>query len=205
MAFYEIDGIKPVVHPSSFVHPEAVVIGDVIIGPNCYIAPLAALRGDFGRIVLEAGVNIQDSCVLHGFPETDTIIEADGHIGHAAVIHGCRIGRNALIGMNAVIMDNAVIGESSIVAACAFVKAGMIVPPKVLVAGIPAKILRDLTEPEMTWKIEGTDMYKDLAVRSLKTLKPCIPLQELEPNRKKFDLPGNKPLDAFKKQKQGFI
>jgi phenylacetic acid degradation protein len=138
---------------------------------------------------------------LHGFPDTDTVIEADGHIGHAAVIHGCRIGRNALIGMNAVIMDNAEIGESSIVAACAFVKAGMIVPSKVLVAGIPAKILRDLTEAEMVWKIEGTDMYKDLAVRSLKTLKPCTPLQAVEPDRKKFDLPGNKPLDAFKKQK----
>lgn len=200
MAFYEIDGIKPVVHPSSFVHPEAVVIGDVLIGPNCYIAPFAALRGDFGRIILEAGVNIQDSCVVHGFPETDTLVEEDGHIGHAAVLHGCIVRKNALIGMNAVIMDNSEIGESSIVAACAFIKAGMIVPPKTLVAGIPAKVMRELTEAEMVWKIEGTDLYKALTVRSLNTLKPCNPLLEVECNRKKFDLPKNKPLDIFKRQ-----
>lgn len=200
MAFYEIDGIKPVVHPSSFVHPEAVVIGDVLIGPNCYIAPFAALRGDFGRIILEAGVNIQDSCVVHGFPETDTLVEEDGHIGHAAVLHGCIVRKNALIGMNAVIMDNSEIGESSIVAACAFIKAGMIVPPKTLVAGIPAKVMRELTEGEMVWKIEGTDLYKALTVRSLNTLKPCNPLLEVECNRKKFDLPKNKPLDIFKRQ-----
>ena len=200
MPFYEIDGIKPVVHPSSFVHPEAVVIGDVLIGPNCYIAPFAALRGDFGRIVLEAGVNIQDSCVLHGFPDTDTLVEEDGHIGHAAVLHGCIIRKNVLIGMNAVIMDNAEIGESSIVAACAFVKAGMIVPSKVLVGGMPAKVMRDLSVAEMAWKIEGTDMYKELTVRSLNTLKSCVPLTEVESNRKKFDLPSNKPLITFKKQ-----
>ncbi len=200
MPFYEIDGIKPVVHPSSFVHPEAVVIGDVLIGPNCYIAPFAALRGDFGRIVLEAGVNIQDSCVLHGFPDTDTLVEEDGHIGHAAVLHGCIIRKNVLIGMNAVIMDNVEIGESSIVAACAFVKAGMIVPPKVLVGGMPAKVMRDLSDTEMAWKIEGTDMYKELTVRSLNTLKSCVPLTEVEPDRKKFDLPSNKPLITFKKQ-----
>jgi phenylacetic acid degradation protein len=198
MPFYEINGIKPVVHPSSFVHPEAVVIGDVLIGPNCYIAPFAALRGDFGRIILEAGVNIQDSCVLHGFPETDTLVEEDGHIGHAAVLHGCIVRKNALIGMNAVIMDNAEIGESSIVAACAFVKAGMFVPAKVLVGGMPAKIMRELSEAEMAWKIEGTDMYKELAVRSLNTLKPCAPLAEVEPNRKKFDITSSKPLIVFK-------
>lgn len=201
MAFYEIDGIKPVVHPSSFVHPEAVVIGDVLIGPNCYVAPFAALRGDFGRIILGAGVNIQDSCVLHGFPDTDTLVEEDGHIGHAAVLHGCIVRKNVLIGMNAVIMDNAEIGESSIVAACAFVKAGMVVPEKVLVGGIPAKIMRPLSEAEMVWKIEGTDMYKALTIRSLNALKPCIPLREIEPTRKKFNLPSNKSLDKFKNEK----
>ena len=200
MPFYEIDGIKPVVHPSAYVHPEAVVIGDVLIGPNCYIAPFAALRVDFGRIVLESGVNIQDSCVLHGFPETDTLIEEDGHIGHAAVLHGCIIKRNALIGMNAVVMDNAVIGENSIVAACAFIKAGMIVPAKMLVAGIPGKVLRELTKEELDWKIEGTDLYKALTFRSLNTLKPCIPLAEIDADRKKFDLPSNKSLDKFKEQ-----
>jgi phenylacetic acid degradation protein len=200
MPFYEIDGIKPVVHPTAYVHPEAVVIGDVHIGPNCYIAPFAALRGDFGRIVLEAGVNIQDSCVLHGFPDTDTLVEEDGHIGHAAVLHGCTIKKNVLIGMNAVIMDNAVIGENSIVAACAFIKAGMIIAPQMLVAGIPGKILRALTKAELNWKIEGTDLYKALTVRSLNTLKPCIPLTQIESNRKKFDLPISKSLDKLKEQ-----
>lgn len=200
MPFYEIDGIKPVVHPTSYIHPEAVVIGDVLIGPNCYIAPFAALRGDFGRIVLESGVNIQDSCVVHGFPETDTLIESNGHIGHSAVLHGCTIGENALIGMNAVIMDNAVIGKSAIVAACTFIKAGMIVPPKMLVAGVPGKVIRELSQEEMNWKVEGTDLYKALTVRSLNTLKSCEPLTEIEPNRRKFDLPSNKSLDKFKKQ-----
>ena len=198
MSFYEIDGIKPVVHPSSYVHPEAVVIGDVLIGPNCYVAPFAALRGDFGRIVLKSGVNIQDSCVLHGFPETDTVVEEDGHIGHSAVLHGCTIRKNALIGMNAVIMDNAVIGEHSIVAACAFVKAGMIVPPKMLVAGIPGQIIRELTEKELNWKIDGTDLYKTLTIRSLNSLRPCTPLIEIEVDRKRFNLPSNKSLDKFK-------
>jgi phenylacetic acid degradation protein len=200
MPFYEIDGIKPVVHPSSFVHPEAVVIGDVLIGPNCYIAPFATLRGDFGRIILKAGVNIQDSCVLHGFPETDTLVEEDGHIGHAAVLHGCIVRKNALIGMNAVIMDNAEIGESSIVAACAFIKAGMVVPAKMLVSGMPAKVMRELSDQEMAWKIEGTDMYKELTIRSINTLKPCTPLAKVDSDRKKFDLPSNKPLITFKKQ-----
>ena len=200
MPFYEIDGIKPVVHPSSYVHPEAVVIGNVVIGPNCYIAPFATLRGDFGRILIESGANIQDSCVLHGFPDTDTLVEEDGHIGHSAVLHGCTVRKNALIGMNAVIMDNAEIGESSIVAACAFVKAGMIVPPRMLVGGMPAKIMRELSDMELVWKIEGTDMYKDLVVRSLNTLKLCTPLEAVELNRKRFNLESNKSLDKFKEK-----
>jgi phenylacetic acid degradation protein len=122
---YAIDGLVPVIDPSAYVHPSAVLIGDVIVGPGCYVGPCASLRGDFGRLILGRGANVQDTCVMHGFPGTDTVIEEDGHIGHGAVLHGCRIGRNALVGMNAVIMDNAVLGESSIVAACAFVKAGL--------------------------------------------------------------------------------
>ncbi len=132
---YAIEGVIPVVDPTAFVHPTAVLIGDVIIGPGCYVGPNAVLRGDFGRLVMEAGANLQDTCVVHGFPGSDTVIEVDGHIGHGAVIHGARIGRNALVGMNAVVMDGAVIGESSIVAAMAFVKTGMQVPPKSLVLG----------------------------------------------------------------------
>ncbi|HOY00912.1 phenylacetic acid degradation protein PaaY, partial [Zoogloea sp.] len=153
---YAIDGIVPVVHPSAHVHPSAVLIGDVIVGPDCYVGPCASLRGDFGRLILERGANLQDTCVMHGFPGTDTVVEEDGHIGHGAVLHGCRIRRNALVGMNAVIMDNAIVGESSIVAASAFVKAGMEIPPRVLVAGMPAKVIRELSDEEIRWKGEGT-------------------------------------------------
>jgi phenylacetic acid degradation protein len=120
---YEIDGIRPVVHPTAYVHPTAVLIGDVIVGPRCYVGPLASLRGDFGRLVLEEGANLQDTCVMHGFPGCDTVVEQDGHIGHGAVLHGCRVGRNAMVGMNAVVMDKAVVGAESIVGAMSFVKA----------------------------------------------------------------------------------
>ena len=126
MPCYEINGIVPVVDPTAFVHPTATLIGDVIVGPGCYVAPGASLRGDFGRIVLERGSNLQDCCVMHGFPGTDTTVGEDGHIGHGAILHGCVIKKNAMVGMNAVVMDEAVIGESAIVAACAFVKAGMV-------------------------------------------------------------------------------
>lgn len=202
MPCYEIDGLRPVVHPSAFVHPDAVLIGDVIVGARCYVAPLASLRGDFGRIILEQGSNLQDNCVMHGFPNLDTIVEEDGHIGHAAVLHGCRIGRNALVGMNAVVMDNAVVGDSAVVAACAFVKADMVVPPRMLAAGVPAKVVRELTAQEMDWKVDGTRCYHELTVRSLATLKPCVPLTEPEANRPKFDLPpGIVPLVDLKRGK----
>ena len=163
---YAIDGLIPVIDPSAFVHPAAILIGDVIVGPRCYVGPAASLRGDFGRLELRAGANFQDTCVMHGFPNTDTIVEEDGHIGHGAVLHGCRIGRNALIGMNAVIMDGAEIGAECIVAAMSFVRANMKVPPRSLVAGTPAKILREVTADEIKWKSEGTATYQALAVRS---------------------------------------
>jgi phenylacetic acid degradation protein len=187
---YSIDGITPVVHRTAFVHPTAVLIGDVIVGPRCYVGPAASLRGDFGRLILEEGANLQDTCVMHGFPESDTVVEADGHIGHGAVLHGCRVERNAMVGMNAVIMDGAVIGESSIVAAMAFVKAGLIVPPRMLVAGIPARVMRELSEQEITWKSEGTALYQQLAVRSLQTMLETLPLNEVEPNRKRVNCSG---------------
>lgn len=200
---FAIDGIVPVVHPSAYVHPSAVLIGDVIVGPDCYVGPCASLRGDFGRLILERGVNVQDTCVMHGFPGTDTVIEEDGHIGHGAVLHGCRIGRNALVGMNAVIMDNAVLGESSIVAACAFVKAGLEIPPRSLVAGVPAKIIRTLSEQEMAWKIEGTLTYQNLTRRSLATLVETTALAAVEPDRKRLELPGVLPLIELRRQSSG--
>lgn len=191
---YSIEGVTPVVHPSAFVHASAVLIGDVIVGPDCYIGPNACLRGDFGRILIGVGVNIQDCCIVHGFPERDTLVEDNGHIGHGAILHCCRIGRNALVGMNAVVMDKAEIGESSIVAAMAFVKAGMVVPPKCLAAGIPAKVVRELSEQEMAWKIEGTALYQHLARRSLATMTETVALTEVEADRKRILLPEIKPL-----------
>lgn len=197
---FEIDGITPVVDPSAYVHPTAVLIGDVIIGPNCYVGPCACLRGDFGRLILEKGANIQDTCVMHGFPGSDTVVEEDGHIGHGAVLHGCRVGRNALVGMNAVVMDNAVIGESSIVAAGAFVKAGAEIPARMLAVGSPAKVLRELTQQEMDWKVEGTQTYQDLAVRSLKTMRETVALTAVEANRKRIQADGVVPLMDIKKR-----
>lgn len=189
MPCYEIDGIRPVVDPTAFVHPTAVLIGDVIIGAGCYIGPVCSLRGDFGRLIVEAGGNVQDTCVMHGFPGTDTVVGQDGHVGHGAVLHGCRIGRNALIGMNAVVMDNAVIGEAAILAASAFVKAGMEIPPRVLAAGVPAKVVRDLSEQEIKWKIEGTQSYQQLAVRSLTTMREVVPLDRIEADRRRLSFP----------------
>ena len=197
---YAIDGIVPVVDPSAYVHPSAVLIGDVIVGPHCYVGPCASLRGDFGRLILEAGANLQDTCVMHGFPGTDTVVEENGHIGHGAVLHGCRVGRNALVGMNAVIMDNAVVGEASIVAAMAFVKAGVEIPPRSLVAGMPAKVLRTLTDEEIVWKSDGTRTYQDLTRRCLATMVETDPLTEMEPGRKRFEMPGVVPLVALKRK-----
>lgn len=198
MKVWAINGVTPVVDPSSFVHASAVLIGDVIVGPGCYVGPAASLRGDFGRIELRAGANVQDSCVMHGFPGTDTVVEDNGHIGHGAILHGCVVKANALVGMNAVINDNAVIGESSIVAAMAFVKAGMIVPPRMLVAGVPARIVRELTEQELAWKVEGTQSYQELTRRSLATMLETDALNSVEPGRRRIELPELLPLSAVK-------
>ena len=195
---YSIDGVTPVVDPSSYVHPSAVLIGDVIVGKNCYIGPAACLRGDFGRIVIGDGANVQDSCIMHGFPGTATIVEENGHIGHGAILHGCRIRRGALIGMNSVINDNAEIGEAAIVAAMSFVKAEMVVPPRMLAAGSPARVVRDLTELEMAWKAEGTRTYQDLTLRSQGTMQETIALTAPEPDRKRLNLPELLPLSELK-------
>jgi len=189
LTVYEINGVTPVVDPAAYVHPSAVLIGDVIVAAGCYIGPAACLRGDFGRIDIRAGANLQDTCVAHGFPGTDTIVEEDGHIGHGAVLHGCVVRRNALVGMNAVINDSAEVGESAIVAAMAFVKARMVVPPRTLAAGVPARILRDLTDAELAWKVEATQSYQELARRSRATLRATTPLAAPEPGRKRIELP----------------
>ncbi len=194
MPVYAIDGLVPVVHPTAFVHPSAVLIGDVIVDAGCYVAPLASLRGDFGRIILRAGSNVQDCCVMHGFPHCDTTVGEQGHIGHAAVLHGCTVESGALIGMNATVMDGAVIGAQCIVAANAFVKAGFDAPARTLVAGVPGKIMRDLTDEELTWKQRGTEDYQELAQRSLRSLQEVTPLQEVEPDRSRIQVSDLQPL-----------
>jgi phenylacetic acid degradation protein len=186
MPCYAIEDLIPVVDPTAYVHPTAVLIGDAIVGPGCYVGPAACLRGDFGRIILHAGVNVQDTCVMHGFPDGDTVVEVDGHIGHGSMVHGAHIGQNVLIGMNAVVMDRARIGESSIVAAMSFVREGTVIAPRSLALGIPAKVVRELTQAEMDWKRGATRQYQQLAARSLASQRLVEPLTEVQPDRPRF-------------------
>ena len=183
MGIYAIDGIVPVVDPAAFVHPDATLIGDVVVEADCYVGPGASLRGDMGRITLLRGGNVQDNCIVHCFPGKDMSIGPDGHVGHGAVLNGCNIGPNVLIGMSAVVMDEADIGHSAFVAALAFVKAATLVPPRSLAAGIPAKVLRELSDKELAWKKSATATYQALARRSLATLRPVAPLAAVESNR----------------------
>jgi phenylacetic acid degradation protein len=197
---YAIDGIVPVVDPTAYVHPSAVLIGDVIVGARAYIGPGASLRGDFGRIVVEQGANVQDTCMVHGFPGKDTVVGAEATIGHGAVLHGCVVRRGALIGMNAVVNDNAEVGEDAVVAALGFVKAEDKVEARTLVAGIPARPLRALTDQELGWKKDNMHLYQQLAVRSAATMTEVEALTAVEPNRRRIDVPGSIPLSELKKK-----
>src|SRR6056297_1362196 len=198
MPSYSIEGVVPVVDPSAYVHPTAVLIGDVWVGPDVYIGPAAVLRGDFGRIRLEAGANLQDTCVVHAFPGMDVVVEVDGHIGHGAVLHGCRVARNALVGMNAVVMDGAVVEENAFVAALAFVKAGFTVPRQSLAAGIPAKVLKTLSDEDVAWKHQGTQEYQELARRSRASMVEVQPLPNADPDRPRSTLSQLQPLHETK-------
>lgn len=201
MPCYEFEGIRPVVDPSAYVHPTAVLIGDVIVGPDVYVGPLCSLRGDYGRLILERGANIQDTCVMHGYADTDTVVEQDGHIGHGAVLHGCIIRRNTLVGMNAVVMDGAVIGEESIVAAMSFVKAGFQGQPRQLLMGTPAKVARAVSDRELEWKNLNTYEYQMLARRSSVSLNEVEPLVTMEPDRPR--LKGATEVKPLAEQKAG--
>jgi phenylacetic acid degradation protein len=198
---YEIDGVRPVVDPTAFVHPDATIVGDVIVGPGCYIAPLASLRGDFGRIVVGRGTNVQDSCVLHAFPGRDMILEEDAHVGHGAVLHGCSVGRGVLVGMNSVVMDGATIGDFAFIAANSFVPGEFEVPARHLVAGTPVKVRRELGEDEIAWKANGTRLYQELAVRSRETLRRVDPLTEVAADRPRVstDRDAAAPLREFRR------
>ncbi len=186
MPCYAIEDLIPAVDPTAYVHPTAVLIGDVVVGANCYVGPNAVLRGDFGRVVMETGSNLQDTCVMHSFPGKDCVIEIDGHVGHGAVLHGCRIGRNALVGMNAVIMDDAVVGAESIVAATAFVKSKFECPARSLLIGNPAAVKRTLSDDEVAWKTRGTGEYQSLTARSLASLREVTPLTAPQDDRPRF-------------------
>lgn len=198
---YAIGGVTPVVHPSAYVHPAAVLIGDVIVGARVYIGPAACLRGDFGRIVVEEGANIQDTCVLHAFPDRDLVVEADGHIGHGAILHGCVVKRDALVGINAVVNDNAEVGENAMIAALAFVRAEAAIPAGALAAGIPARVLRNLALEELQWKKDNMLLYQQLARRSAGSMREVEALTAIEPDRKRIDIPGSIPLSELKARK----
>jgi phenylacetic acid degradation protein len=191
---YAIDGVIPVVHSEAYVHPEAVLIGDVIIGPECYIGPGASLRGDFGQIVVGRGTNVQDNCTIHCFAGGATRMGEASNIGHGAVLHGCTIGDRVLVGMNSVIMDGAVIGDGCIVAALAFVRADMRVAPLSLVAGLPARVLRPLNELEITWARDGNQEYRTLVGRSHETLEAVAALTEPDIEGPRLHRTGAKPL-----------
>ena len=180
---FEFDGVVPVVHGSAFVHPNATVTGNVIIGRDVYVGPGAAIRGDWGEIVIEDGCNVQEGCVVHMFPGVTVVLEAGAHVGHGAIVHGARIGANALVGMNAVIMDNAVVGAGCIVGALCFVPSEMQIPPRKVVVGNPARIVKDVSDEMLAWKTEGTALYQALPARLHASLRAVEPLREVPADR----------------------
>lgn len=188
----------PVVDPEAFVHPAAVLIGDVLVGPGSYIGPCASLRGDIGRVVVGAGANVQDHCLLHCFPEATCIVEDWGHIGHGAILHGATVRAHALVGMNAVLMDGCDIGEAAFVAALSFVPAGLEVPARTLVAGTPASVRRPLTEAEIAWKRRGTEEYQRIAQRSLATMIETEALTTIDPDRPRLAVTPHHPLHMMR-------
>jgi phenylacetic acid degradation protein/carnitine operon protein CaiE len=182
---YSFKDFIPVVHPSSFVHPQAAVTGNVIIGKNVYIGPGAAIRGDWGGIVIEDGCNVQENCTIHMFPGITVLLKEGAHIGHGAIIHGAVIGKNCLVGMNSVVMDNVELGDESIVGALSFIKAGEKVPPRSLMAGNPARIIKQVSDEMIKWKTDGTALYQSLPKEMHEHWKQCEPLREIPADRPK--------------------
>jgi carbonic anhydrase/acetyltransferase-like protein (isoleucine patch superfamily) len=176
---YSFKASTPVIHESSFIHPLAAITGNVIIGKNCYIGPGAALRGDWGQIIIEDGCNVQENCTIHMFPGVTVLLKQGAHIGHGAIIHGSTIGKNCLVGMNAVIMDNVELGDECIVGALTFIKQDEKIPPRSLVAGNPGKIIKQVTDEMIAWKTEGTKLYQALPKEMFESWKECEPLREI--------------------------
>ena len=180
---YQFKEYKPVIHQSSFIHPQAAVTGNVIIGKNCYIGPGAALRGDWGQIILEDGCNVQENCTIHMFPGVTVLLKENAHIGHGAIIHGATIGKNCLVGMNAVIMDNVILGDECIVGALTFIREGEKIPRRSLIVGNPGKIIKKVNRKMIAWKTEGTVLYQQLPADCEESLMPCKPMRKLKPGR----------------------
>ncbi|MEQ8523765.1 transferase hexapeptide repeat family protein [Gracilimonas sp.] len=199
MAIYQFNGYRPVVHKSAFVHPQAAVTGNVIIGKDVYIGPGAAIRGDWGKVVIKDGCNVQENCTIHMFPGVTVTLEKSAHVGHGAIIHGAHLGKNCLIGMNAVIMDNVKVGKESIIGALSFVPEGMEIPDRKVVVGNPAKIVKDVTDEMAAWKSKGTELYQQLPGELHETLKECNPLREIPEDREDqkmgYENWGNSKLD----------
>jgi len=193
---FEFNGYRPVVHESSFIHPNATITGNVIIGRNVYVGPAAAIRGDWGEIIIEDGCNVQENCTIHMFPGTTVRLMEAAHIGHGAVIHGSTIGRNVLVGMNAVIMDNVIVGDNCIIGALTFVPEGMDIPERKIVVGNPAKIVKEVSDEMIAWKTKGTQLYQRLPRELFETLRPCEPLREIPKDRPKQQ-------DVYKTWKSG--
>lgn len=180
---YEFQGYKPVIQQSSFIHPQSVVTGNVIIGNDCYIGPGAALRGDWGQIIIEDGCNVQENCTIHMFPGVTVILKAGAHIGHGAIIHGATIGKKCLVGMNAVLMDNVILGDECIVGALSFIKADEVFENRSLIVGNPAKKIKEVTDEMISWKTQGTKLYQQLPKEMFKSWKACEPLREIPADR----------------------
>ena len=196
---YSFKGHIPVVHESSFVHPLAAVTGNVIIGENCYIGPGAAIRGDWGEIILENGVNVQENCTVHMFPGKSIVLKQGAHVGHGAIIHGANLGRNTMVGMNSVIMDGAVIADECIVGAMAFVKAESVFAPRQLIVGNPAKAIKEVSQQMLAWKTAGTKLYQSLPKDCHQTLREVEPLREI-PEYRPVQEDFYKTLAQLKKQ-----
>lgn len=180
---YAYNNFIPVIHETAFVHPQAAVTGNVIIGRNVYIGPGAAIRGDWGGIVIEDGSNVQENCTIHMFPGVTVTLRQNAHIGHGAIIHGATIGANCLVGMNAVIMDNVVLGDECIVGALSFVKAYETFEPRSVIVGNPAKKIKDVTDEMIRWKTEGTKLYQQLPSEMYRHWHEVEPLREIPADR----------------------
>ncbi|WP_456424958.1 acyltransferase [Rhodocaloribacter sp.] len=198
---FEFEGFRPVIHESAFIHPNATVVGNVVIGRDVYVAPGAVIRGDWGEVIIEDGCNVQETCVIHMFPGVTVRLEEAAHIGHGAVIHGAHIGRNTLVGMNAVVMDHVVVGAGCIVGALCFVPADMKIPDRKIVVGNPAKIVADMSDERLAWKTAGTALYQQLPGQLHRSLKPCEPLREIPQNRPKQEITYKTFRETMKKNR----